>query len=167
LADAGRHDEALTIYPTAIEIQRECWQRLPDAMCEPLSKMYYNYGRSLQRSGQFTAATDAALARREVWQGNGQRLFGVAVELAEVARSTPSDASNSETRKLHEEIIATLWASRNSGWHDQVQLADDERFAFLRQNQQFEQLIADSMHRPKSFESRSSGSHFVTNPTKN
>ena len=61
--------------------------------------MYYNYGQSLRRTGQFAAAAEAALARREVWRGNGQRLFGVAVELAEIARLSDADASSGRNAK--------------------------------------------------------------------
>ncbi len=153
LAEAGRHDEALRLYPVAIEAQRKCWQRLPDAMGEPLSKMYYNYGQSLRHAGQLSAATQVALARRGVWRGNGQRLFGVAVELAEIARMNQTDVSNNETRKLHEEVIATLQASRDSGWSDRTPLAEDERFSFLRQNPQFEQLIAGASRQLPTTES--------------
>jgi serine/threonine protein kinase len=52
LAEAGRHDDALELYPSAIEAQRKCWQRMPDAMGESLSKMYYNYGQSLRHTGR-------------------------------------------------------------------------------------------------------------------
>jgi eukaryotic-like serine/threonine-protein kinase len=145
LAEAGRHDEALKLYPTAIEAQQECWQRLPNAMREPLSKMYYNQGQSLRRTGRLDLAAEAALARREVWQDNGQRLFGVAVELAEIARLRTADASGNggnETEDLSDEIINTLRAAGDNGWHDQETLAVDERFAFLRENQEFERLVA-------------------------
>jgi hypothetical protein len=114
---------------------------MPDSMRDPLSKMYYNYGQSLQRTEQISAAIEAAIARREVWRGNGQRLFGVAVELAEIVRSGATGLSTDEMKKLHAEIIATLAASRDTGWEDQLQLAEDDRFAFLRENEQFQQLM--------------------------
>jgi tetratricopeptide (TPR) repeat protein len=144
LSEAGRHDEALRLYPTAIAAQRECWQRMPNAMREPLSKMYYNYGQSLRRAGKFDLAADAALARRDVWQGNAQRLFGVAVELADIARHRGSDASNDANivENLNEEIVATLQAACDHGWQDKSLLADDQRFSFLRENEEFERLVA-------------------------
>jgi hypothetical protein len=103
--------------------------------------MYYNYGKSLQHTGRFAAAIDAAVARREVWSGNGQRLFGVAVELAEIARLGVDGLSTDEKKKLHVQIITTLAASRDTGWQDRFQLGDDGRFAFLRDNEHFEQLM--------------------------
>jgi serine/threonine protein kinase/tetratricopeptide (TPR) repeat protein len=167
LAAAGRHQDALELYPTAIETERKCWQRSPDAMGEPLSKMYYNYGQSLRSTGQFAAAAEAAIARRDVWRGNGERLFGVAVELAEIARSMPADVSAGDTRKLHEEIIATLEAARDAGGHDPAQLANDERFTFLRQNQKFERLIANWSRQSPANESRTPGSQPTSYRTKN
>jgi tetratricopeptide (TPR) repeat protein len=153
LAEAGRHEDALPLYPVAIEAQRICWQQMPDSMSEPLSKMYYNYGQSLRHTGQFSAAVQAAVERRDVWQGNGQRLFGVAVELAEIARASGSALSADETQKLHLEIITALAASRDAGWLEQTNLAEDQRFSFLREYKQFEQLIARTAHRSPENES--------------
>ena len=86
LAGAGRHEQAAAIYPEAIEAQRQSWQRAPNSglMQELLSKMYYNEGQSLAALKKWNEAADAAIARREVWQSNGDRLFGVAVELAAI-----------------------------------------------------------------------------------
>jgi tetratricopeptide (TPR) repeat protein len=167
LAEADRHEDALRWYPTAIEIQRKCWQRSPDAMSDPLSKIYYNYGQSLRRTGKLAAAAQTAIARRDVWSGNGPRLFGVAVELAEIARLGEPNAADHETRKLHEEIITTLAASRDAGGQSPIQLAEDERFKFLRQNKQFEQLIADWPRQAPAVESRTPGSQPTSYRTKN
>jgi tetratricopeptide (TPR) repeat protein len=165
LAEAGRHDDALKLYPTAIEAQRNCWERMPDSMAEPLSKMYYNYGQSLRHVGQVWSAAEAAVARREVWRGNGQRLFGVAVELAAIARDDPHALSADGTQKLHQEIIATLELSRGTGWQDTFQLAHDERFTFLRQNERFQQLIASRLDPALDGESRKSDNKSTSHRT--
>jgi serine/threonine protein kinase len=144
LAEADRHEDALRLYPAAIDAQRKCWQRMPDSMREPLSKMYYNYGQALQRTGKLTAAYEVALERREVWQGNGQRLFGVAVELADIARLGGTDGSDSTTQEIQSEIITTLETANRAGWKEQSQLAEDARFAFLRHNERFKQLVSPS-----------------------
>jgi tetratricopeptide (TPR) repeat protein len=149
LAEANRHADALQLYPQAIEAQRECWQRLPNAMREPLSKMYYNYGQSLRRTGQTGPAIAAALARRELWLGNGKRLFGVAVELSEIARLAAAGGSGSgvdDAPNLSDEIISTLQSAYESGWHEGSTLADDERFAFLREHQDLKRLVAGWNH---------------------
>lgn len=150
LAEAGRPEDALKLYPAAIESQRKCWQRMPDAMGEPLSKMYYNYGQSLRRTGRFAEATKVALARRGVWHGNGPRLYGVAVELAELATVSSAPVSPAESRRLHEEIIKTLDSAREAGWDVATELAGDERFAFLRENRKFERLLAGASGREDS-----------------
>jgi tetratricopeptide (TPR) repeat protein len=149
LAEVGRHEEALVLYPTAIEAQRSCWQRLPNAMREPLSKMYYNYGQSLRQTGQLGLAAYAATARRELWRDNGQRLFGVAVEMAEIAQLERADsaADGNSTAELDGEIIKTLRAACDSGWKDKYLLADDERFEFLQNDPDFERLLAGLDHR--------------------
>ena len=169
LADAGRHEDALQVYPPAIKAQRECWQRLPSAAAirESLSKMYYNHGQSLRSTARFGAAADAALARRDVWQGNGERLFGVAIELAEIAgawRADTSTIASDDWRKLDQEIIGTLRAARAAGWHDEAELAEDDRFAFLRQDKQFAQLIAEAVPRTAAAESQA-GDADSTNTT--
>jgi tetratricopeptide (TPR) repeat protein len=172
LADAGRHEDALQVYPPAIKAQRECWQRLPSAVAirESLSKMYYNHGQSLRSTSQFGAAADAAVARRDVWQGNGERLFGVAIELAEIAaawRANTSTATNDDLQKLDREIIDTLRAACAAGWHDEAVLAEDDRFAFLRQDKKFAQLIAEAVPRTAAAESRAGDAESTNTSHKN
>jgi serine/threonine protein kinase len=149
LAGAGRHEDALQLYPQAIQAQRQCWDRLRDsaAMRELLSKMYYNYGQSLRSTSQMSEAAETALSRRKVWRGNGDRLFGVAVELAEIASAWPDNSTSSSTdetrQKLSEEIVTTLRTARECGWPGDVNLASDERFAFLQHDQRFMQFVAE------------------------
>jgi hypothetical protein len=45
---------------------------------------------------------------------------------------------------LNDEIIVTLEAARDSGWHNNAALGGDERFAFLKEHQRFERLLAGS-----------------------
>jgi serine/threonine protein kinase/tetratricopeptide (TPR) repeat protein len=134
LAGAGRNEEALQIYPMAIESQRKCWERMADStmMRELLSKMYYNYGQSLRTAGRQAEAAEAALSRREIWQGNGERLFGVAVELAAFDNGPWND-----------EVIATLRQACEHGWAGQDELTSDERFKYLHQNEPFAALVAE------------------------
>ena len=149
LTGAGRHEDALRIFSTAIESQRACWQRRPESplMRDVLSKMYYNYGQSLQSTGRLREAGGAALARRELWAGDGERLLGVAVELAElgaVARDRSDDApAQAALRALDDETIATLWLVNDAGWPPEVDLRTDERFARLRSHKMFAALVAE------------------------
>jgi tetratricopeptide (TPR) repeat protein len=147
LAGMGRHADALRIYPTAIEAQRICLARVPDSemMRELLSKMYYNFGQSLRANGQFDDARQAALARRNVWKGNGDRLLGVAAELAELddAVRTKSNDGNTQasSKKLDRDVLATLDLAYESGWPRAIDLAEP-RFTCLKKNEQFATKIA-------------------------
>ena len=149
LADAGRHQQALAIYPTAIESQRICWQERPDSplMREVLSKMYYNYGQSLRTAGRTDEAAKAAIARRDVWRGDGQRLLGVAVELAQIentmADGDQRSTSPGRTGKWDNEVVATLRLARKNGLPADYDLATDERFAHLKNHRGFVALIQE------------------------
>jgi tetratricopeptide (TPR) repeat protein len=149
LADAGRHEQALAIYPTAIESQRICWRERPDSplMREVLSKMYYNYGQSLRTAGRTDEAAKAAIARRDLWRGDGQRLLGVAVELAQIESTMGNGAqgttSPARAGKWDNEVVATLRLAHKSGWPADYDLATDERFAHLKNHRGFAALIAE------------------------
>jgi tetratricopeptide (TPR) repeat protein len=147
LAEAGRRDAALRIYLAAIESQRVAWAQAPASaiMCDVLSKMYYNYGQSLRAAGRLVDAAQVALARRDVWKGNAERLFGVAVELArlDVESRQSTDGSNQSDAELAlaDEVAATLWQVYDSGWPRDVDLGADDRFAHLRDNEHFAALL--------------------------
>jgi tetratricopeptide (TPR) repeat protein len=158
LAEAGRTDEALRIYPAGIESQRAAWAQAPDSpiMCDVLSKMYYNYGQSLREAGRLADAAQVALARRDVWKGNAQRLFGVAVELAQIdvesRTSTEAIHQNVTDLALADKVVATLWQVYDSGWPREIDLATDERFAHLRGDEDFAGLMAELSHEPMETE---------------
>jgi tetratricopeptide (TPR) repeat protein len=151
LAGAGRHEQAVAIYPEAIEAQRQSWQRAPNSglMQELLSKMYYNEGQSLAALKKWNEAADAAIARREVWQNNGDRLFGVAVELAAIdqairAQQAPDSGDSTShdlSAKLDEEVIDTLLQATAHGYSHAADLATDDRFAYLQGNDRFAKLL--------------------------
>jgi tetratricopeptide (TPR) repeat protein len=148
LGGAGRHDAALKIYPTAIESQRICRERLPgsEMMNEVLSKMYFNYGESLKKAGRLGEAVKASLARRELWERNGAHLVGVAGELAEIgrlARNSKAAGNDAVPSDLDNEIVRTLRDAHNSGWPRRFDLAADERFAYLHDHEGFTALLSD------------------------
>jgi tetratricopeptide (TPR) repeat protein len=149
LAEAGRREDALRIYPAAIESQRIAWRQAPKSpvMCDVLSRMYYNYGQSLRAAGRLADAAQVALARREVWKGNSERLFGVAVELAQLdvdSRQSTGDSSQSAAElALADEVSATLWQVHESGWPRDIDLDSDARFAHLHDNAHFSALVTE------------------------
>jgi hypothetical protein len=154
LAGAGCHEQAVAIYPEAIEAQRQSWQRAPNSglMQEILSKMYYNDGQSLVALQKWN---DVALARREVWKKNGDRLLGVAVELAAIDQAVRSqqagrsqqattayDSTHRDlTMKLDGDVIDTLRQAAAHGYSHAADLATDDRFAHLRNNERFAKLL--------------------------
>ena len=104
-------------------------------MQEILSKMVYNQGRSLAALGRWDEAADAAVARREIWQADGERLFGVAVELAGIGQAVADkDAGNTKLQKrVDRETVATLRQALDNGYRPDGELASDERFTRLNE----------------------------------
>jgi tetratricopeptide (TPR) repeat protein len=158
LAGVGRHTDALRIYATAIESQRKCCDKVPNSemMRELLSKMYYNFGQSLRATGKFDEAMQAALARRQVWKASGERLIGVAAEMADLNEAVQGqpDAAQAKTlaKALDQDILATLNQAYETGWPRTIDLAEP-RFAGLKKNDRFAAKIAELNERashPKS-----------------
>jgi serine/threonine protein kinase/tetratricopeptide (TPR) repeat protein len=145
LADAGRADDALSIYPAAIETQRVCFEQSPQSVMlrELLSKMYFNYRQTLQGAGRFDQAAEMVRKRRDLWQDTSDRLFGVAVELADLSRAAAADPARAE---LDKEVIAILRQVQQAGWPAGIDLAGDERFDYLQDNKAFVTLVAELSH---------------------
>ena len=143
LAGAGRHQRAIGIYEAAMKAQRRCLEQAPgsELMQEVLSKMVYNQGRSLVALERWEEALDAALTRRRIWRTSGDRLFGVAIELAGLSQQIPNDELK---QRADQETIATLEQAFDNGYRPSADesLATDQRFHHLRNNQQFADLIA-------------------------
>jgi tetratricopeptide (TPR) repeat protein len=158
LASAGRHDVAMGIYRTAIKLERACSRRQGESATsrETLSKIYSNFGQSLRMAGRLRESADTALARRDLWQGNGEKLLAIALELAEICRQRVdgSDPSFSEAvlRSLEDEVVATLRMAHECGWPGKTNLATDERFACLNCNERFAAFIAQLT--PRATEAR-------------
>jgi hypothetical protein len=111
-----------------------------------MSKMYYNFGQSLRATEKLDDAMQAALARRQLWKGNSERLIGVAAELAvlnEDARN-PSEKTKRKTlaKSLDDVILATLNQAYDSGWPRLIDLAEP-RFASLKKSERFAAKIAE------------------------
>jgi hypothetical protein len=110
---------------------------------ELLSKMYFNYRRTLQGAGRFDEAAEIVRKRRDLWQNSSERLFGVAIELADLSRAAGADRSRAE---LDEEVIAILRQVQRAGWPAKIDLAGDERFEYLQDNKAFGSLVAELTH---------------------
>jgi tetratricopeptide (TPR) repeat protein len=147
LVEAGRHEDALAIYERAVESQQACLAQSPKSAMfrDLLSKIYYNHRQALQLLGRMDEAAQTALARRELWRGNGQRLFGVGVELAGISRAVhnPRSSSDPSWADLDGEVVATLRQVHEDGWPPEIDLATDERFAYLHGQTAFEALLME------------------------
>jgi len=148
LAGASQHQRAVGIYEAAMKAQRRCLQQAPDSelMQEVLSKMVYNQGRSLVALVRWDEAADAALTRREIWRASGPRLFGVAVELADLGQQLTGNSPENDglRQRVDDQTVATLEQAFDNGYHDSNErpLANDKRFEHLHDNEQFAKLIA-------------------------
>ena len=71
----GRHADALRIYPTAIDAQRKCCDKVPNSemMRELLSKMYYNFGQSLRATSKFDRRSSRFTVKKKVPPGTRLR----------------------------------------------------------------------------------------------
>ena len=146
LAGVGRHERAVGLYEEAIKAQQRCWQQAPTSqlMQEILSKMVYNQGRSLAALERWDAAADAAVTRRDIWQTDGNRLFGVAVELAGIGRAV-ADQKVVDTLlrdRVDRETVTTLRHAFEHGLSRNQEISNDQRFAHLQENKQFADLMS-------------------------
>jgi tetratricopeptide (TPR) repeat protein len=142
LAEMGRHAEALPIYRDAIAAQQQCSTRSPgsDVMRELLSKMHYNLCKSLRAERRWREAFETAVSRQNIWSGNGERLLGVAAELAELdgdfkrQTASPVEGQTITDGELAAGVLAALQAAYDNGWPRLVNLTSEERFASLRKD---------------------------------
>jgi serine/threonine protein kinase/tetratricopeptide (TPR) repeat protein len=145
VAGAGRHAQAESLYEDAIKAQRQCWQQSGGSklMQEMLSKMLYNRGRSLTALGRWEDAAAMAAARREVWQGDGKRLFAVAVELAGIASAI--DGRNQRAQAtIDSATILALREAFEAGYPRDESLIEDKRFGRLREDPEFLALLKET-----------------------
>ena len=163
LAKAGRHADALPIYTAAIEAQKICLDQAPNSeqLRDALSKMYFNFGQSLRHREQWHEAMDAALARRELWKASGERLLGVAAELAELDIAMPQHLAGTDKKETSSEleaaVLSTLQQAYDCGWPRKIDPATDAKFACFNRNERYAAKLAQlneqsSATTPKQFD---------------
>ena len=145
LANIERYDDAIEAYRQAVAVQEKVVAELghSPALRLALSRMYYNYSQALQAVGRFDEAADVAGNRRQLWQGNGERLFGVAVELAQILDNMPAEIPS--VASVRSTVVATLREALAAGYEPRTALADDPRLEALVGQPEFDAL--DGRHK--------------------
>jgi tetratricopeptide (TPR) repeat protein len=143
--EQGNFDKAATTYEDAVRQQRMAFLRAPSVTRYRvfLSKHYFNLGRVLRRLGQADRAAQIALARRELWSNDGERLYSVAKELALASRESREWPANGELTAEQTALLAidTLEQAAKAGFHLPSDLSENEAFAPLKDNDRFLKLV--------------------------
>ena len=144
LEETGRLDEAADAFAQAIEHQKIAFDRATavDRFRAFLSRHYYNHGRVLRRLSRFDQAVAAAIARRDLWQGDAEHLLSVAEELAaageQMQAADSTDQSRNNCIKLTVETLEQVLAT---GHTLPRTFADKPPFTALRQSPNFASFI--------------------------
>jgi hypothetical protein len=94
---------------------------------------------------RWAEAAASARERRALWRGNAQRLYGVAVELAEIAQlqgQEPAADDAADSRENSDQlVIDVLREAIAAGLPAETHLASDSRFDYLKGNPDFAKLL--------------------------
>ena len=141
-----RGEEAAGSFASAIEHQKAAAAESPrvEKFRDYLSKHYYNYGRTLRALGRREAAIDAALARKELWPQNAERLLSVAEELSLAGNLPQTEGTDGViVARCTELAIGTLSEAVAAGLQpDEFEGLD--AFASIRDQPGFARLTARS-----------------------
>ena len=146
LEELDRMQDAAVAYKHGVEHQRIAFTAANDVFRYRsfLSKHYFNYGRVLRQLGYPDQAVRAALARRELWESDPQRLFAIAEELATagIALQTTSGAEIT-AEQCATFAIETLQLAMASGWQLPTDLRNNASFVLLKNHEAFTKLLRD------------------------
>lgn len=138
-----RYEEAAASFQSAVTHQQFAHSQAPavSRYRDFLSNHYSNYGRVLRRLRQPDEATRVALARRELWPGDPERLLGVAEELALASRLRSSSTRAITPEQCAGYAVDTLREARAAGWNPPPEFYRTEPFASLRSYPGFSALV--------------------------
>jgi serine/threonine protein kinase/tetratricopeptide (TPR) repeat protein len=141
-----RFEDAALAYKNAVEQQRVAYLRAPTVTRYRvfLSKHYFNFGRVLRQLGQPDRAAQVAIARRELWPTDGERLFSVAEELALASRDLQQTPGKGELTADHASTLAieALEQAVEVGFQLPQDLDANETFSALKDSERFLQLVS-------------------------
>jgi serine/threonine protein kinase/tetratricopeptide (TPR) repeat protein len=140
-----RYDDAEKAYEKAAANQHIAFDAAPNnsRYRALLSSHYWNLARTLNKQAKYSSAVQAAIERKQLWQGNADRLYTVAQQLAGTyglmqAASTPQQSQaecvNGAVATLREALTAGLSADR----------LKDKSLASLAGSEEFRKLIDGS-----------------------
>jgi hypothetical protein len=119
LESMSRMEEAIAAYQDAAAEQRTAVEQTPESaeFRERLNKHYINLGRALRKADRPTEAAQAAILRRRLWTGDGERLGQAAVELAEATEQLAgtADKNDKTVLRLRGEVKQALDEARLAG----------------------------------------------------
>jgi serine/threonine protein kinase/Flp pilus assembly protein TadD len=144
LEELGRIDSAAENYRRAVEWQQAAQSQAPasNAYREFLSKHFYNLGRALRTLGKAGEAADVALARKELWRHDPQRLLSIAEELALASQMLSGDDESERSAAGCAELsVATLREAVAAGLQLPSDLDRQSSFAALRGRNDFQSLV--------------------------
>ncbi len=144
LEDLHRASEAGECYRKAVACQQIAYShaRHVTRYRDYLSKIYCNYGRVLRELGQADKAVQVALARKELWPNEPDRLFSVAEELAQAgALLSETNQSELSLEKCQTLALETLQQAVKAGFRLPPDLQKRDSFAALRDRREFAELI--------------------------
>lgn len=144
LEELDRTEAAAEAYERAVEHQTAAHRRAPrvERYRSFLSKHYYNYGRVLRQLGRPEDAIRVALARKELWPNNPQRLFTVAEELALASQLLAGGEQHAVTAQEGATLaMQTLREAVAAGLVVPADLGSKGAFAALKNQTGFAELV--------------------------
>lgn len=144
LEELGRPADAAESCRKAVEHQKFAYAAAPNVSRYRLflSKHYYNYGRILLGSGRAEEAARTALARRELWPGDANRLAAVAEELALASKTLSSSRAAGLTgQRCAEYALETLQRAAAAGWKPPADFDRNASYAVLKHYPGFAGLV--------------------------
>jgi serine/threonine protein kinase len=144
----GRQQEAAASFAAAIEHQRAALAAAPNTekFRTYLSKHYFNCGRALRGIGNREAAVQAALARKQLWPRDPQRLLAVAEELALAGDLPLAGEPESNAARCRELAIKTLQEAVAEGL-DATEIDKRAAFEKMKDHPEFSKLATSAATR--------------------
>ena len=136
----GNYEQAEASYRVAIQNQKFAFDRAPSVaeFREYLSNHYANLGELLREVGRENEAIEMALARKQLWPKNPERLFGVALDLALAVTEDREDGSLAPDRlEWIDTTLATLHEAVQAGFSDAERIRKESGFQLLHEHPRF------------------------------